>query len=82
MLLCPRDSPARNTGVGGHFLLQGIFSTQGFEPASPELAGGFFTSNATWKAPYLLCNKLFHVLVTSLVAQMVKRLSTMWETRV
>ena len=49
---------------------------------SPALAGGFFTSNATWKAPYLLCNKLFHVLVTSLVAQMVKRLSTMWETRV
>ena len=26
---CPWDSPGKNTGVGGHFLLQGIFSTQG-----------------------------------------------------
>ena len=23
------DSPSKNTGVGGHFLLQGIFPTQG-----------------------------------------------------
>ena len=28
-LLCPRNSPAMNTGVGCHFLLQGIFPTQG-----------------------------------------------------
>ena len=28
-LLCPWDSPGKNTGVGGHFLLQGIFLTQG-----------------------------------------------------
>ena len=28
-LLCPRDSPGKNTGVGGHSLLQGIFPTQG-----------------------------------------------------
>ena len=28
-LLCPRDSPGKNTGVGSHFLLQGIFPTQG-----------------------------------------------------
>ena len=28
-LLCPWDSPGRNTGVGCHFLLQGIFPTQG-----------------------------------------------------
>ena len=27
-LLCPRDFPGRNTGVGCHFLLQGIVSTQ------------------------------------------------------
>ena len=27
--LCPWDSPGKNTGVGCHFLLQGIFSTQG-----------------------------------------------------
>ena len=28
-LLCPRDSPGKNTRVGCHFLLQGIFLTQG-----------------------------------------------------
>ena len=28
-LLCPWDFPGKNTGVGSHFLLQGIFSTQG-----------------------------------------------------
>ena len=28
-LLCPWDSPGKNTGVGCHFLLQGIFWTQG-----------------------------------------------------
>ena len=29
MFLCPWDFPGRNTGVGGHFLLQGIFLTRG-----------------------------------------------------
>ena len=29
MLLCPCDSPGKNTGVGCHALLQGIFPTQG-----------------------------------------------------
>ena len=28
-LLCPRDSPGKNTGVGCHTLLQGIFLKQG-----------------------------------------------------
>ena len=28
-LLCPQDFPSQNTGVGCHFLLQGIFLTQG-----------------------------------------------------
>ena len=27
-LLCPWDSPGKNTGLGSHFLLQGIFPTQ------------------------------------------------------
>ena len=37
--------------VGCHFPLQGIFPTQGLSPilVSPALAGGFFTSSATWK---------------------------------
>ena len=31
-LLCPWDSPGKNTGVGSHSLLQGIFPTQGENP--------------------------------------------------
>ena len=31
-LLCPWDSPDKNTGVGCHALLQGIFPTQGLIP--------------------------------------------------
>ena len=30
--LCPWDSLGKNTGVGCHFLLQGIFPTQGSNP--------------------------------------------------
>ena len=31
-LLCPWDFPGKNTRVGCHFLLQGIFPTQGWNP--------------------------------------------------
>ena len=57
--LCPWSFPGKNTGVGCHFLLQGIFPTQGSNScllhllrlqadssalASPALAGRFFTT--------------------------------------
>ena len=42
--LCPWDLPGKNTGVGCHLLLQGIFPDPGIEPASPALGGGFFTT--------------------------------------
>ena len=32
-LLCPWDSPGKNTGVGCHALLQGIFPTQVSNPS-------------------------------------------------
>ena len=35
-LLCPWDSPGKNTGVDCHFLLQGIFSTQGLNLGLPH----------------------------------------------
>ena len=46
------DSPGKNTGVGCHALLQGIFPTQGLNLhlLCPALAGGFFTTSATWEA--------------------------------
>ena len=42
-----------NTGVGWHFLLQGVFLTQGLSPhltVCPALAGGVSTTSATWEA--------------------------------
>ena len=35
-LLCPWNSPGKSTGVGCHFLLQGIFPTQGSNPDLPH----------------------------------------------
>ena len=52
-LLCPWDSPRKNTGVGCCAFLQGNLSDPGTEPAtlqSPALAGGFFTTSVTWEA--------------------------------
>ena len=118
------DSPGKNTAVGCHALLQGIFPNPRIKPASlmsPALAGRFFTTSATWEAPMWLtisvCKYLskhieldvfkwivLHVIYkflkcsiwcqenaghyeactllrASLVAQMVKHLPAMWETR-
>ena len=35
-LLCPWISPGKNTGAGCHFILQGIFMTQGLNPGLPR----------------------------------------------
>ena len=46
-LLCPWNVPGKNTGVGHHFLFQGIFPTQGSNLcpfAFPALAGRLFTA--------------------------------------
>ena len=48
--------PGKNTGVGCHFLLQGIFPP-GIEPTSPmspTLAGGFFTVEPPGKPLYVV----------------------------
>ena len=53
-LLCPWDSPGKNTGVHCHALLQGIFPTQGSNLGflmSPALEGSFFTTSTTREAP-------------------------------
>ena len=41
--LCPWDSPGKNTGVGFHALLPGIFPSQGIKPMS-------LTFNLHWQA--------------------------------
>ena len=35
-LLCPWDFPGKNIGLGSHFILQGIFSTQGLNLGLPH----------------------------------------------
>ena len=37
--LCPWNFPGKNTVVGCHFLLQGIFPTQGLNPCLPRWRG-------------------------------------------
>ena len=48
-LLCPWDFPGKRTGVGRHFLLQGIFPTQGWNLCLLHRAGGFFTTEPPGK---------------------------------
>ena len=48
--LCPWDFPGKNTGIGCHFFLQGIFLTQGSNPhLSLALVGVFFTTEPPGK---------------------------------
>ena len=42
-VLCPQDSPGKSTGVGCHFVLQGIFRPRDGTCVSC-IAGGFFTT--------------------------------------
>ena len=58
-ILCPWDSPGKNTGVNCHALLQGIFPTQRLNPCLlhlPALASRFFTTSATWEVHILLAS--------------------------
>ena len=41
-ILCPWESPGKNTGVGCHALLQGIFPTQGSNPDLPHCRWIFY----------------------------------------
>ena len=52
-LLCPWDFPGKNTGVGCHFLLQGIILIQGSNPCLLQLPLGkqILYHWATWEAP-------------------------------
>ena len=47
------DSPGKNTGVGGHALLQEVVPTRGSNLrllTFPTLAGGFLSTSAAWEA--------------------------------
>ena len=56
MLLCSWVFSGKNTVLGCHFLLQGIFLTQGSNWSHLgllPLAGGFFTTSTIWEAHWL-----------------------------
>ena len=76
-LLCPWNFPGKNTGVGSHFLLQGIFLTQEANlnlVLNPNLkvTGGFFTTLPPGK---LSCTPNLNI-VSNLCA--VKKCSSAW----
>ena len=52
-LLCPWDSPGKNTGVGSHYFLQGIFLTQESNPCllHPLHRQAEFLPFTTWGDP-------------------------------
>ena len=53
--------PGKNTGVGCHLILQGIFWTQesSLHLLSPALAGRFFTTSATWDAAEMIISEVW-----------------------
>ena len=93
-LLCPWNSPGKSTGVGCHFLLQGIFPTQGSNPGL--LHCGQILSHLSHQGSTLFPQKYITIKKkqagmygtsqdcygASLVAQRLKRLPAMRETRV
>ena len=54
-LLCPRDFLGKNTGMGCHFLLQGIFLTQGLNQCLLPLLHWQVdsTTSTTWEALFV-----------------------------
>ena len=67
---CPPDSPGKNTGVGWHALLQGIFLTQGSNTPflmCPALASGFFTTSASATNHHKLSNLRSTLIIFQLV---------------
>ena len=53
-LLCPWDFPGKNTGMGCHFLLQGIFPTQGLNLGLPHCRQMLLPSEPPGKS---MCDK-------------------------
>ena len=62
-LLCPQHSPGKNTRVGSHSLLQGIFPIQGSNPRALPLQADSLPSKPSGKPPKLRwCQQKWKVL--------------------
>ena len=59
MFLCPWDSPGKNNGVDYHFLLQGIFPTQGSNPHLPHCRWILYCLSHQ-ESPYMLTFKKWY----------------------
>ena len=65
-LFCPWNSPGKNTGWGCHFLLQGIFPTQRWNPGLPALQADSLLSETPGKPlGYLFNVRLYFTPQTS-----------------
>ena len=63
-LLCPWNLPDKNTGVGGHFLLQGIFLTQGSKLSLSHCRQILYHLSHVWlllKKAHAFCRKRYEV---------------------
>ena len=69
---CPWNSPGKNTEAGCHFLLWGVFLTQGSNVGLPQLQADSFNIWATRKAS---CHKWTH---TEFVTNYVFHVSSCW----
>ena len=76
-LLCPWIFSIKNTGVGYHFLLQGVFPSQGLNLLSSILAGIFITTEPPWNPRGLWYLKV----IMLVVLERIRRLSQNWLRR-
>ena len=74
-LLCPWDSPGKNTRVGCHILLQEIIPSQGSNPGLLHCRQILYPLSHTHIYIYQ-----YKYIWASPVAQLVKNLPAMWET--
>ena len=78
-LLCLWNSPVKNTGVGCHALLQGIFPTRDWTQVS-HTAGGVFSIWTTREAPIVAEWATFPKLIEKLLSKAVYVLETViWD---
>ena len=67
MLLCPWNSPGKNTGMGCHSLLQGIFPDPGIKPGFPILQVNSLPSEPQGKANHTFGHIIFSLLLFKVI---------------
>ena len=77
----PWDSPGKNTGVGCHFLLQGVFPTQGSNPGLPHCRGLLYRLNHQGSPVKSLLGRKEYVWIgTEAVSVQSRALEVVWIT--